>query len=341
MTRLQKIIGSSVISLLLLAVTMFTMCSVRMQRLNTDGDIDDLALFDEPVAGEDSAYQDDFLSRMEVVEQPAAQDSDFFFSDDPLASAFGSEPGSGSRDLFTDSGSSFDSFDTGGSTSTSSGAGAESFITPELLADMEKEIQDLENIYDTKTRVVDSLRDEVQQKQFSSTSPAGTTEQSRFLDELNQLDSPAPKSSTPSAPKSSSYTPPAPSPDVANTEVGMLYQDALNEYYGRRYDAAINLFSEILLRSDVGSLADNCQYWIGESYYAKGNYLQAVVEFEKVNRFPTGNKLGDAQLMVGLSYMKLGENSQARNALAVVLNFIKNATTVQKAQRYMMTIERT
>lgn len=309
MTKTQKIIGSTVLSLFLLAITLFSMCSVRMQKLNTDGDIDDLA-FEEDFAEGDEAYQEDLLSRLEVLEGDPAE-----LQTDP-----------GKEDIFSP-------MDAEGSTSSSDKLGstqqneAEAFLTPELLEEMKKEVNDLQEIYQAKERTADSLRQKIREKQFAEVSKAGAEQTQQFVERsLSSLEIP---DTTPQTQPSSSYS------GYPNSEVGQLYQDALADYNSRRFTSAIRKFRDILLRGDAGSLADNCQYWIGESYYALGRYLQAVVEFEKVHIYPKENKVTDAQLMIGLSFMKLGETQQARQELTVLPAFYSKAGAARKASRYL------
>lgn len=301
MTRTQKILGSSVLSLLLLAVTMFSMCSVRMQKLNTDGDIDDLA-FEEFDEG-DEAYQDDLLSKLEVID--------------------GNETSDASQGKTEDFFANIDDQNSSGSTGSNN---AESFLTPELIENLQAEVNDLQNIYDAKERTADSLRQKVRESEFAGATRSGFEQTQQFVENsFSDLDLPTPSTT-------------AGTPNYLDSEVGALYQDALNDYNSRQFGTAIDKFRNILLRGDAGDLADNCQYWIGESYYAQGKYMQSIAEFEKVNIFATGNKVTDAQLMTGLAFMKLGRNQQARSEFEALTTFHRNAGAASKARRYLGTI---
>lgn len=319
MTKMQKIIGSSVISLLLLAVTMFSMCSVRMEKLNTDGDIDDLAF--EEFEEDDEAYQDDLLSRLEVLDGEEAANTNAGsteFEDDIFAALGG------------------DDFSETPNTKQAGGGEAESFLTPELMESLQAEVNDLQNIYDSKERTADSLRQKVRETEFSGAASSGQRQTEQFVDEsIDDLNLPSLSSSTRSF--SSDIT--SSQPSYMDTEVGAMYQDALNDYNDRRFANAIAKFREILMRGNAGNLADNCQYWIGESYFAQGRFQQALVEFEKVNIFPKENKAMDARLMTGLSLMKLGQAQQARNEFSLLTIFYRNASAAAKARRYLSTLE--
>ncbi|MBT7615877.1 MAG: CHAT domain-containing protein [Calditrichaeota bacterium] len=76
------------------------------------------------------------------------------------------------------------------------------------------------------------------------------------------------------------------------------YQHALALYEQDKHDDAEAEFRLLLAEDDSNSLSDNCQYWIGECQYAKGNYDQAFDEFDKVHDFKVSNKNSDADIMM-------------------------------------------
>ncbi len=86
-----------------------------------------------------------------------------------------------------------------------------------------------------------------------------------------------------------------------------------------KYIQAIRQFRAMLEQSRTSSLSDNCQYWIGESYYQLGQYEQALMEFDDTLTFPHTNKREDALFKIAQCHEKLGEPEQAR---AVYLRFL-------------------
>jgi len=119
------------------------------------------------------------------------------------------------------------------------------------------------------------------------------------------------------------------------SELKIRYQEALNEYKKRNYETAIRLFERLLQGYPNTNLSDNCQYWIGESYYGLGNYDQALVEFEKVFSYANSNKADAAQLKIGLCYLKLGKKEQARKAWERLLQKYPNSEYANLARRYL------
>lgn len=113
------------------------------------------------------------------------------------------------------------------------------------------------------------------------------------------------------------------------------YQVALHEFESGKYDRALNLFEALLESGQDNSLSDNCQYWIGESFFAKGEYWQAIIEFEKVFTFPKSNKKEDAQLKLGMCYIKLGDLESARRELTRLLSKYPDSSFTRYGRRLL------
>jgi len=68
-------------------------------------------------------------------------------------------------------------------------------------------------------------------------------------------------------------------------------------------------------------LADNVQYLLGESYYARQLYSVALGEYEKMlEHYWRSNKLPDAMLKIGLCQLALGQHDVARASLRRVVS---------------------
>jgi tol-pal system protein YbgF len=70
----------------------------------------------------------------------------------------------------------------------------------------------------------------------------------------------------------------------------------------------------------TGELADNALYWIGETYFAAGNYSEAMKFYRRVTaEFAEANKAPDALFKTALSFEKTGDLGMARNTLDEVI----------------------
>ncbi|GEM_PF-5198001 len=95
--------------------------------------------------------------------------------------------------------------------------------------------------------------------------------------------------------------------------VTAAYQKPLRAYNNKKYDRAISLFKEFIDRYPQHSLADNASYWLAECFYAKSDFAGAVFLFKKMlNEYPQGNKVPDALLKIGYSYLFLNKPQDAK-----------------------------
>jgi tol-pal system protein YbgF len=99
--------------------------------------------------------------------------------------------------------------------------------------------------------------------------------------------------------------------------------------YGRG-EAALRQF---LQKNPKDPLAGNAQYWLGETFYVRGNYQQAAVEFMSgYQTYPKGGKGPDNLLKLGLSLEKLNQNDGACTAFGRITKDYTDASDQVKAQ---------
>ncbi len=89
--------------------------------------------------------------------------------------------------------------------------------------------------------------------------------------------------------------------------------DILRQADYDRAERALRLFLE---ENSTDALAGNAQYWLGETYYVRGDFEQAAVEFlSGYQTYPTSSKGPDNLLKLGLSMARLGQTDGACTAL--------------------------
>lgn len=116
------------------------------------------------------------------------------------------------------------------------------------------------------------------------------------------------------------------------------YNQALALFRQHNYQGALSSFQQ-LLTYPTNSLTDNCQYWIGECYYALLNYNTALAEFDKVLGLANSNKYDDAQIMQGMCYLKLGDRAQARLVFQQLVSNYPESEYRSVAQRYLRELQ--
>jgi tol-pal system protein YbgF len=113
------------------------------------------------------------------------------------------------------------------------------------------------------------------------------------------------------------------------------YQNALRVFNDREYDKAMKLFLDLLDKYGDGAYASNAQYWVGECYFTQGKYAEAIAAFQKVLTYANTTKADDAQLKVGLSYLKMGQKPHAKEALNQLINRYPSSEYVPRAKKYL------
>lgn len=100
-----------------------------------------------------------------------------------------------------------------------------------------------------------------------------------------------------------------------------LYEDSLAAVRKEKnYEKGLEGFSRFLSLYPKHELADNAQYWIGEIYYAKKEWEQAIVEFNKaVKLYPHGDKTPSALLKEAYAFEKLGSKAEAETVLNMLI----------------------
>ena len=92
-----------------------------------------------------------------------------------------------------------------------------------------------------------------------------------------------------------------------------LFAAAYGDYSKGNYDLAIDEFRSYVETYPSSEMADNAQYWIGECYYGKKKFNEAIAEFDKVMaNFPKGDKVPAARFKKGMALLELGQTDAAR-----------------------------
>lgn len=126
---------------------------------------------------------------------------------------------------------------------------------------------------------------------------------------------------------------PAPSPKrlLPDGSAQDQYKFAFNLLRKQDFTTAEVAFKELLELHPKDPLAANVTYWLGETFYVRGNYAQAAVTFaEGYKNFPASSKTADNLLKLGMALSKLDRKSDACFALARLAEQFPNASNVIK-----------
>ncbi len=197
-------------------------------------------------------------------------------------------------------------------------------LTPEMFARMRTDISRLEADLEKRSATVDSLQNII-------------TNRNARLQELEAQKSKR-AAVTPVVTANSLKKPARSAPGSSGSAFNAAYEAARTLFEAHKYQAAIDAFTRLLADNPDHSMADNCQYWIGECYFGMREYQKAVVEFQKVFAFSETDKHDDAQLMIGLSYVRSNQADMAQKAFGTFLDTYAGSEYTSVAKRYYRSI---
>ncbi|MCU0893176.1 MAG: tol-pal system protein YbgF [Rhodospirillales bacterium] len=106
--------------------------------------------------------------------------------------------------------------------------------------------------------------------------------------------------------------PPGGAPVSAAQTPRERYAQAYDLLRQGKYDQAEAGFSAFLAQNPQDPLAENARYWLGETFYARGNYARAAEAFvEGYQASKTGPKAPDTLLKLGMSLSSMGKKKEA------------------------------
>ena len=111
-----------------------------------------------------------------------------------------------------------------------------------------------------------------------------------------------------------------------------LYENAFAKLKAGSFDTAERDFQKFLNENPDHELTPNAQYWLGETYYVRGDFERAARLFaEGFQKYPKGSKVADNLLKLGMSLAGMGNKADACVALSQLEDSkFKNAANVQR-----------
>lgn len=102
----------------------------------------------------------------------------------------------------------------------------------------------------------------------------------------------------------------------ANDTAAVAYENAFGLIKNGQYDAAQGQFQDFLNQYPDHALAGNAKYWLGETYYVRGQFDKAARIFaEAFQKYPKSSKAPDNLLKLGMALAAMGNKNDACVAL--------------------------
>lgn len=119
-----------------------------------------------------------------------------------------------------------------------------------------------------------------------------------------------------------------------------LYNSSLATYQRERYEDAIAGFKSFLKKYPKSGLADNAQFWIGQSYMALKQYKQAILEYQEViKKYPKGNKVPNAMLRQAMAFYEIKDKMSSKLLLKKTIKKYPNSSEAKIAKSKLKTLQ--
>src|SRR5205085_2916827 len=104
-------------------------------------------------------------------------------------------------------------------------------------------------------------------------------------------------------------------------------------------DDARRTFQKVFDDDPTGDLADNALFWIGETYFAAGNYAEATKYYKRVTvEFSEQNKAPDALFKIALAFEKTSDLGMAKKTLDEVIQRYPYSSAAASAKQELKRI---
>jgi tol-pal system protein YbgF len=112
-------------------------------------------------------------------------------------------------------------------------------------------------------------------------------------------------------------------PSTAGLSPTRMFDTARADYAAGQWSLAVTGFDAFIKTFPRSEMADDAQFYIGETYYAQNKWMDAINAYNAViQTYPMGNAVPDAYYKRGLAQERLGDLDAARDSWnAVVKNY--------------------
>jgi tol-pal system protein YbgF len=119
-----------------------------------------------------------------------------------------------------------------------------------------------------------------------------------------------------------------------------VYNEAYNTLQAGNNRSAREQFKKFLNSYKSSELADNAQFWIGESYYREKKFEEAILSFEDlIKNYPKSAKIPEAYYKQALSFSAINDMIAAKARLEMLLNEYPDGELAQRAKQKLQEME--
>ena len=118
------------------------------------------------------------------------------------------------------------------------------------------------------------------------------------------------------------------------------YKAGLVAFQEQQFDRAIQQFRSFQRKFPSSEMADDAQYWIGESYFRQRDFNRAILEFNDVLKYRKGDRVPAALLRQAQAFLEIGDKTDARLILQKLVNDHPKSGEAQEAESRLQALGR-
>ena len=119
---------------------------------------------------------------------------------------------------------------------------------------------------------------------------------------------------------------------LQTAQIADQYRKALMLFAQGKHADARAAFQQVFDADPSGQLADNALFWIGETYFAAGDFKSAMRYYARVtNEYADQNKAPDAMFKTGMVFEKIGDLGMARRTFEECIRKYPYSTSAASA----------
>jgi tol-pal system protein YbgF len=123
---------------------------------------------------------------------------------------------------------------------------------------------------------------------------------------------------------------------ISNQE--KAYESVLSTYKEGKYEEAIAGFEAFMSNYPNSVLADNAQFWIGESYASLKQYKQAILAYQRViTNYPEGDKAPNAMLRQAVAFSEIDDKISSKLLLEKIIKMYPDSDEAKIAKEKLKT----
>ena len=188
-----------------------------------------------------------------------------------------------------------------------------------------KESSSEKELFRTQLNGIETRLKELSEKvsRLTDTGPASKpVPEPQATKEEEEQREPAPKSVKPHA------------EEPAGGDAQKLYEDASALFKNKKYREAREKFGLFLKQHPKNELADNAQFWIGETYYAEKDFEGAILAYETLLKsYPNSRKTAGALLKQGMAFAELDDRKTAKVIFQKLIDKLPDSKEAQVAKK--------